>query len=426
MSTVGVGLPIRLKSVPWRALEGGANAVVPSLERMLAGEPAERVLDQLLRANREWGADQRRAAAEVLFGVGLWRRRLAHHLGIPDWRAAEPTHLLFSLLTLAGVPGSDAARLAGLPVSPSINPAPPADFAIRHSLPDWLAEVLFQEGETDADALAASLNVPGPIGFRVNLLKTDRDALRERLLREGVPTRPGTYAPTCLVVEGDRPNVLGLASFREGLFEVQDEGSQLLGALVEAHTGESILDLCAGAGGKTLQLAAAVGKGGTVHAYDVDRSKLERLRQRAARAGVANLAIHLGRIPDELKVDRVLVDAPCSELGALRRGPDLRFRMEPVSFQQLPAFQLELLETALRHLRPGGRLVYATCTFRREENEEVAFQLEARHPELGRLTPGWLDPSLAQQGFFRSFPHRHGTDGFFAAVYELLRPPSRG
>jgi 16S rRNA (cytosine967-C5)-methyltransferase len=120
-------------------------------------------------------------------------------------------------------------------------------------------------------------------------------------------------------------------------------------------------------------------------------------------------------------VDRALVDAPCSELGALRRGPDLRFRIDPASFAALPALQLQLLETALRHLRPGGRLVYATCTFRSEENRDVAHELERRHPALERLRPGqgWLADDLVRDGFFTCLPHRHGTDGFFAAVYRL-------
>jgi 16S rRNA (cytosine967-C5)-methyltransferase len=156
-----------------------------------------------------------------------------------------------------------------------------------------------------------------------------------------------------------------------------------------------------------------------VHAFDSDLSKLERLRHRAARAGADRISIHSPVLPGALRVDRVLVDAPCSELGALRRGPDLRFRIDPASFAALPSLQLQLLESALGHLKPGGTLVYATCTLRREENQEVALAFHQRHPELERLRPGagWLGEECLQDGFFLCLPHRHGTDGFFAAVY---------
>jgi 16S rRNA (cytosine967-C5)-methyltransferase len=197
---------------------------------------------------------------------------------------------------------------------------------------------------------------------------------------------------------------------------VQDEGSQLVGEAVAARPGESVLDACAGAGGKALQLAAAVGAAGVVHGADPDPSRLERLRTRARRAG-ARVEVHGAEVPAGLVVDRALVDAPCSELGALRRGPDLRFRVDPAAFPALPGLQLAILSGAARHVRPGGRLVYATCTLRREENQEVALAFEARHPEFARrpaLPPG---PAVDGEGFLRTWPHRHGTDGFFAAAW---------
>jgi 16S rRNA (cytosine967-C5)-methyltransferase len=210
--------------------------------------------------------------------------------------------------------------------------------------------------------------------------------------------------------------VYGLGAHRDGLFEVQDEGSQLLGAAVGARPGESVLDLCAGAGGKTLLLAADVGAGGRVHAADPDGERLVRLRSRAERAGAAGIvAVHGAAPPADLSVDRVLVDAPCSELGALRRGPDVRWRLDPAGFAALPALQLGILARGAGHVRPGGTLVYATCTFRRAEDEDVALAFEAAHPRFARAAPA-VDPAvLTPEGFLRTFPHRHGTDGFFAA-----------
>jgi 16S rRNA (cytosine967-C5)-methyltransferase len=403
----------RLRAVPWERLAGLAADLDAPLAEILGGAPAERVIDRFLRAHPRLDRDGRKVAAEALFGVGLWRRRLRWHAG----DGTAPRLLLASLLRDLGG-REDAEPLAGLPVG-ALPPRrdPPEAPADRWSLPDWLAagiEASAPAGE--AAALAAALCLPAPIALRANAALIGRDALVERLRTEGMRTRPGSLAPHALVVESERPNLFGSAAWREGLFEVQDEGSQLLAALVGARPGEELLDLCAGAGGKTLALAAEAG-GGRVHAADPDPDRLRRLADRVARAGLSNVAVHGAVPPPALRVDRALVDAPCSELGTLRRGPDLRWRLDPARFGPLPALQLSLCETALARLRPGGRLVYATCTFRREEDEGVALALEARHPELERLRPEAPPDCLTPEGFLRTWPHRHGCDGFFAAAW---------
>lgn len=347
----------RVRSIDWSALDG--LDLREPIARILENQPAERVLDRFLRAHRELTAAQRKVTAEALFGVGLWRRRLARQGG-------DPLHALTHL-------GPD-----------------PDDFADRHSLPDWLAAEL--QRTPDPEALADALNVPGPITLRA---RDDRDRLAAELKQHGIETRPGTLAPNALIVTSDRPNLYGL---NRSDFEVQDEGSQCLGELVHAQPGMTVLDLCAGAGGKTLQLAS---KGATVHATDVDLERLERLRRRAERAGATNILIHQKNPPT---ADAVLVDAPCSELGALRRGPDLRWRMDPATFERLPALQLELLQKAAQ--LATRRIVYATCTFRREENEDVCDRFE-------RSTSDWRRTTV-----FRCWPHVEGTDAFFACVYE--------
>jgi 16S rRNA (cytosine967-C5)-methyltransferase len=359
--------------------------------------------------------------AEAVFGVGLWRRRLAHHAGSGAWEQTEPERLLFALLRdLAGLADAEAARLSGL--DPALVPAPrspPSDLATRWSFPDGLAALFQRDLGDEADAFARALNLPGPVCVRANLLRTSRDALGARLAQEGVSSRPTPYASAGLLLEG-RPNILGLASQREGLFEVQDEGSQLLGELLGARPGEAVLDFCAGAGGKTLQLAGQLGNQGALYAYDPDLERLDRLLQRAGRAGVLGLRLLRGSVPKELRVDRVLVDAPCSSLGSLRRGPDVRWRIDPASLEGFPPLQRGLLDAAATHVRPGGRLVYATCTVRREENQDLVLAFEQRHPDFVRVRPGegWLPDELVRDGFFQAFPHRHGTDGFFAAVFE--------
>jgi 16S rRNA (cytosine967-C5)-methyltransferase len=406
--------------VPWEALRGLAPALEQPLAAVLSGAPADGALGRFLRARPGLAAAARAAAAEAVLGVGLWRRRLRAQLGDPD---APPLHLLAALLRDLGG-RDDAHALAGLRAGALPAPGPPpASLADRFSLPDWLAAEVTRAAPEAPEALADALDTPGPVCLRANVLRTTREALAARLEGEGVRTRPGALARSCLVVTSPRPNVRGLAAWREGLFEVQDEGSQLLGEAVGVTPGEAVLDACAGAGGKTLLLAAAASPGGAVHAADPDAERLARLSARAARAGAAGLVrVHGAAPPAALRVDRALVDAPCSELGALRRGPDLRWRIDPAAFATLPPLQRDLVERALRHVRPGGTLVYATCTFRFEENEGVARAVEAAHPELVRVAPPVPAPVVGADRFLRAAPHRHGTDGFFAAAWSLRGP----
>ncbi len=387
------------------------------MARILSGTPAERVVDRTLRDHRDLSREQRQALVEALFNVGLWRRRLGHLLGRED---ASPALLLYALLHgLAGVPAAEAAALAGVEAPPALDTRAPPSLALRHSLPDWLAEHYARELGPEAEDFCAHLNVPGPITLRVNSLRTDRETLADRLRAEGVSTRPGPWSPLALHVEGPRPNIYGLASYREGLFEVQDEGSQLLGLLVEARPEETVLDLCAGAGGKTLLLGAAMANSGRVFAYDPDAERLRRLERRCVQAGLTNVRV-LWQPPEGLSFQRVLVDAPCSELGTLRRGPDLRFRLRSESLAELPHLQRELLERAARLVRPGGRIVYATCTLAHAENEGLVAGFLAQWPDFRAVPPGagWLPPECVREGRLFCVPHRHGTDGFFAAVLE--------
>lgn len=395
-----------MQAVPWDALAGLADAVVPAIVRVLDGAAAEREIDRLLRANRTWRAPQRSATAEAIFGVGLWRRRLAAHA-----ETTEPRALLFALLRdLAAVPETRAAELARLPAPwPRVTP-PPRRLAERWSYPDWIEAVLLRESGAEAEALAEAMCHPGPVCLRANALRTTPEALARALESEGVQTRPARFARDGLIVTSERPNLLALDAYRDGSFEVQDEGSQIVAQLVSARPGETVLDLCAGAGGKTLALAAAMRGASRLAAWDPDSERLRRLAHRARRAGAT---VELTR---EVAADAVLVDAPCSELGTLRRGPDLRFRLREEDALRFPATQRQILEEALPHVRSGGRLVYATCTLRSEENEQIALALERAHPELHRIEPE-APGELLRDGFLRTWPHRHGTDGFFAAVW---------
>lgn len=383
----------RLRRIPWAALR--AEVALPAIARALEGAPAEREVDRALRAHRDLSGDQRAAAAEAIFGVALWRRRLQWETGAS---AGAPGPLLASLLRdLAGVPEERALSLCGLRSLPRRG-GRPERLADRWSLPDWLESHLVAELGEAAEAFCAAIAAPGPVCLRANRLLCAREELAAHLSREGIDTRAAPRAPDALFVTSPRPNLFGSRAWQEGLFEPQDEGSQLLGLLLEPEAGETVLDLCAGAGGKSLLLAALRVR---VLAHDLDRERLRRLRARAARAQATSF---IEVVDGPRAADRVLVDAPCSELGTLRRGPDARWRIDPRSLARFPEVQSRLLDLAAPLARK--RIVYGTCTLHRAENEEVAAAFDRAHPEF-RRTRTW-----------RTLPHLEGTDGFFAAVWD--------
>ena len=400
----------RLAQLDWSQLPEVRRPLLDALGAVLHGADAARQLTVLLRAHPGWDAVHRAVASEGLFGVALWRRRLVHHAG-----SQAPTLLLAALLRdLAQLPKESVRHWADAEL-PEPRPAPD-DWPTRFSWPDALVPEIERALGDEAPLFAAACNLPGPVTVRANRLRLDRDGLAERLRAEGVPSHDARYATDALHLDG-RPNVLGLRAHQEGLFEVQDEGSQLVGALVEARPGQRLLDLCAGAGGKTLLLAAALHGSGRVDAYDVDREALERLRQRAERAGASSAVRVLPAVPEE-SYDAVLVDAPCSTLGSLRRGPDVRWRLEVASFGKWPPVQRALLETAAPRVEAGGRLVYATCTIRHEENEDVVRAFLEGHPEFQQVEAP-VAAELRRGPALVVLPHRQGTDGFYGAV--LLR-----
>jgi 16S rRNA (cytosine967-C5)-methyltransferase len=381
----------RLRQVPWDALR--PEVVLPAIAAVLSGAEAEREVDRALRRHRGLTRAERAAAAEAIFGVALWRRRLLWHSG-----RSSPESLLAALLRdLGGVPDARVRAVTGAG-SPPARTDPPERLADRWSLPDWLEAHLLAELGDSAEAFCAAIAVPGPVCLRANRLLCTRAQLASALRAEGIETEPAARAPDGVVVRTAQANLLGTRAFRDGLFEAQDEGSQLLGNLVGAQPSDTVLDLCAGAGGKSLLLAAQRAR---VLAFDLDRERLARLRLRARRARADRL-IEIVERPRPAPL--VLVDAPCSELGTLRRGPDARWRIDPRSLVELPRIQRELLETAAPLAK--RRLVYGTCTMNRAENEDVADAFDRAHPEFLR-SKTW-----------RTLPHVDGTDGFFAAVWE--------
>ena len=307
----------------------------------------------------------------------------------------------------------------------------------RHNLPEWLAQPLKQQVGAQFWPLVESLGLPAGLDLRVNMLVAKRADVQKELARIGIKALPTPYSPWGLRIAG-RPTLAKLDIFKSGAFEVQDEGSQILAMLVDAARGEMVVDFCAGAGGKTLALGASMRSTGRLYAFDTSAHRLDALKPRLARSGLSN--VHPAAIAHERddrikrlagKIDRVLVDAPCSGLGTLRRNPDLKWRQTPQLIEEMALKQSAILQGAARLLKPGGRLVYATCSLLAQENEAVADAFSGVNPEFEPLDVGQIMTNLkvdatetlcsgGENGlkYLRLWPHRHHTDGFFAAVWQ--------
>jgi 16S rRNA (cytosine967-C5)-methyltransferase len=307
----------------------------------------------------------------------------------------------------------------------------------RHNLPEWLVAPLKEQLADQFWPLVNSLSQMAPLDLRVNALTDKRADVRKDLALAGIKTALTPYSPWGLRIDG-KPALTKLDAFARGAIEVQDEGSQLLALLLDAKRGEMVVDFCAGAGGKTLAIGAAMRNTGRLYAFDVSAHRLDALKPRLARSKLSN--VHPAAIAHERderikrlagKIDRVLVDAPCSGLGTLRRNPDLKWRQSQQAIQELTAKQTAILQSAARLLKPGGRLVYATCSVLPQENEMIAQAFTEANKEFSPLETADLLTQLKVEGaaalcsgpvtggeYLRLWPHRHGTDGFFAAVWE--------
>jgi 16S rRNA (cytosine967-C5)-methyltransferase len=306
--------------------------------------------------------------------------------------------------------------------------------AVANDLPEWLVPYLERVFGDGLESEMTAVNAAAPMDLRANLLKADRETARRALAAEGVSAEPTPWSPTGLRLS-ERVPLGGLAVFRDGLVEVQDESSQIAALLADARPGMRVVDFCAGAGGKTLALAAGMANRGRLIACDVSSHRLERAARRLRRAGVNNAERRILTTERDKWVkrhaggfDRVFVDAPCLGTGTWRRNPDAKWRMTPNDLAELLTRQQQILRSAARLVRPGGRLVYATCSLLREENEEQAEALLAVEPEFvffpaadaWRETIGTQLPGAGR--YLRLTPARHGTDGFFVAIFERAAP----
>jgi 16S rRNA (cytosine967-C5)-methyltransferase len=419
---------------------GQLAALADALAAVLSfSAPADAVLHDYFRRHHRLGQRDRAFVAEGVFATLRRLRSLRTQM-----RAAEPDssdlnerrllaiaacirELGISLRELEGALSPHEQRWARA-FKASKTQLAPAEAA---DLPDWLWEALGAALPDERDALARAWLAPAPLDFRVNSLKMTRDDARAALAAEGIETSAMPHSPIGLRVVG-KPALQRHPLFLSGAVEVQDEASQLACYLVAPKRGEMVVDFCAGAGGKTLALGAMMRSHGRLYAFDVSPRRLARLKPRLARSGLSN--VHPVLIENERanqvkrlagKIDRVLVDAPCSGFGTLRRNPDLKWRQTPAAIAELTAKQSRLLAAAATLCKPGGRVVYATCSVLPEENDAIVEHFLASHAEFAL---GDAAAELAHAGIaldigklLRLYPHHHGCDGFFAAVLERQR-----
>ncbi len=403
--------------------------------------PADAVANDFFRSRRYIGSGDRRAISDRVWTILRTRRRLGWWLGdatqsprllvaasllLEGWAKVGVAQAFsggqFAAAPLSGAENAILARIAGHTLD---HPTMPD--AVRLEVPDWLLPHLSARFGPSLPAEMAALAEPAALDMRVNLLKGDRAQAQAALAAEGWTAEPTQYSPWGLRIDGRRPVTAG-PTFQSGLIEIQDEGSQLVAAMVAAAPGMRVVDWCAGAGGKTLALAGAMDNKGQIVACDVSAPRLEGAVRRLRRAGVHNVERHLLETGDKwLKrragtFDRVLVDAPCTGTGTWRRNPDARLRLKPSDLAELLPKQASILDMAQSLVRKGGRLVYATCSLLEEENEAQVNGFLLRHPAFRviKLAEAWplQQPPPNAGDFLALTPARHGTDGFFTAVLE--------
>jgi 16S rRNA (cytosine967-C5)-methyltransferase len=430
-------------------------AAIDILAASASGErPADDTAADYFRRRRYIGSKDRMQVSADVYGV-------LRHRAIIDWwiaraskdevRPAARSRMIAVLTLVDGWKPEDIAasfdggrfrpealsaaeaRLArGLAGRSLTHPDMPR--AVANDIPDWLEPRLAAVYGRRLEDEMAALNAPAPLDLRVNALKADREAARRALAAEHIHAEPTTWSPLGLRLKHRAP-LAGTAAFKDGLVEVQDEGSQVAALLADARPGMRVVDFCAGAGGKTLALAAQMKNRGRLVACDTAAWRLERAGTRLRRAGIGNVerrvlaserdpwVKHHGK-----SFDRVLVDAPCLGIGSWRRNPDGKWRCTPQDLAELVVRQGDILASAARLVKPGGRLVYVTCSLLREENEAQAEAFLAAHPDfaLYPVARAWAETigghSPGGDDTLRLTPARHGTDGFFVTIFERQSP----
>lgn len=375
---------------------------------------ADKVIERLLKSHKKWGSEDRKTVSEIFYNIIRWKKRLEYYMG----EGAKPgniykmilAYLLWSKTKYKKFEEFEGIKIADILKKLEKNTVPSK--AIQHSIPDWLAETLEKELGDNWEKEIIALNEQAPTVLRANTLKTTVRELMDELKEENVESFSLKQYPDAVQLE-EKKNVFLTSAFKDGLFEVQDASSQKIGEMLDVQEGMRVVDACAGAGGKTLHLAALMKNKGQIIALDIYDWKLAELKRRAKRAGAHNIetrTITDNKVIKRLheKADRLLIDAPCSGLGVLKRNPDSKWKIDQEFIDRIKDEQQQILQDYSKILKKGGRMVYATCSILPSENNEQVEKFLKNNPDFKLLKDEKIMPS-------------EGYDGFYMALIERLK-----
>lgn len=406
-------------------------------EIMKIGKPADRMIDLFFRERKYLGSHDRRFIAETTYGMLRHKRR--NEWITSQWDGGNSVRsqciasvILDNQFTLkelshaVNIPELNLSELQRLIQNDPVSGKGSIDVALTYSFQDWMIDEWMKiMPEAEVGILCATLNTQAPMTIRVNTIKTTREECKTSLMAEGIPSSETLYSPFGLQMT-KRTNLFTLQAFKDGLFEVQDEGSQILSLVVDPKPGSKVVDACAGAGGKSLAMASVMKNRGEIFAYDVHSYRMADLHKRIKRSGVDCIrmkVIQEHELVEAMKdsADAVLVDAPCTGTGTIRRNPGLKWSVDRTSVDELSTKQYSILSLNSQYVKPGGRLVYATCSLMQQENEQVVERFLADHSEFELTDPAEILrryhlESLANKKYVQLLPHERNTDGYFAAV----------
>jgi len=382
-----------------------SEAVVESLKAIFQDNKyADKVIEKVLKSNPKWGARDRRFIAETTYDIVRWYRLFREVTG-----AAEGDYwtLLgaWCIWSKAELPDWDEFKSLDRKKFSKVYDEIKSDRKVRESIPDWLDELGEKELGTRWEKELEALNEEASVVLRVNTLKTSREELKQDLEEaEDILTEAPKEFPDALVLD-QRQNIFTRQQFKDGLFEVQDAGSQSIARFLQVESGMRVIDACAGGGGKTLHLSALMKNKGRLIAMDTVEWKLEELKKRARRAGAGNIETRLidsSKVIKRLEnsVDRLLLDVPCSGLGVLKRNPDAKWKLTPSFLNEVKALQQKIITDYSQMLKSGGLMVYSTCSLLPSENEKQVEKFLKAKPNFELLDQKWILPSEGFDGFY--------------------------
>lgn len=374
---------------------------------------ADKVIERLLKAHKKWGSSDRQTVSEIFYNIIRWKKRLEYYIG----EGAKPgniytlilAYLLWSKTHYKKFEEFDGIKISNILGKLKKNTVPTK--AIEYSIPDWLAETLEKELGKNWEKEMQALNQQAPTILRANTLKTNVKELISDLKDENVNAFSIANYPDAILLE-EKKNVFLTSAFKDGLFEVQDANSQKIGEFLDVKEGMRVVDICAGAGGKTLHLAALMKNKGQIIALDIFEWKLAELKRRAKRAGVHNIETRLitdNKVIKRLheKADRLLIDAPCSGLGVLKRNPDSKWKIDKDFIERIKTEQQQILQDYSKILKKGGKMIYATCSILPSENHKQVEIFLKNNPNFSLIKEKKMMPSEGFDGFYMALMERN-------------------